>query len=125
MVNTKNCFLAFIPHRRPIDYPLHHKLGVVRTLIDRMEKVVDKKVEEDQIRQALKQFGYPDWTVNKVKQDRANNQNRSKTKKSKETSSTRTSVTIPHIQGVTEKIQRIFRAHQVAMAVKPYLSPVA
>ena len=82
----------------------------------------DKKVEEDKIKQALKQCGYPDWTVKKVKQDRANKQNKPKAKKSKETPSTRTSVTIPYIQGVTEKIQRIFRNHQVATAVKPYLS---
>ena len=79
-------------------HPLHHKLGVVRTLIDRMEKVVteeeDKKVEEDKIKQALKQCGYPHWTVKKVKQDRANKQNKPKAKKSKETPSTRTSVTI-------------------------------
>ena len=107
-------------------HPLHHKLGVVRTLIDRMEKVVteegDKKVEEDKIKQALKQCGYPDWMVKKVKQERANKQNKPKAKKSKETPSMRTSVTIPYIQGVTEKIQHIFREHQVAAAVKPYLS---
>ena len=91
-----------------------------------MEKVVTeeagKKVEEDKIKQALKQCGYPDWTVKKVKQDKANKQNKPKAKKSKETPSTHTSVTIPNIQGVTEKIQRIFREHQVATAVKPYLS---
>ena len=91
-----------------------------------MEKVVtveaDKKVEKDKIKQALKQFGYPDWTVKKVKQDRVNKQNKPKAKKSKETPSTRTSVTIPYIQGVTEKLQRIFREHRVATAIKPYLS---
>ena len=42
-------------------HPLHHKLGVVRTLIVRMEKVVteeeDKKVEKDKIRQAVKNMG--------------------------------------------------------------------
>ena len=32
----------------------------------------DKKVEEDKIKQALKQCGYPDWTVTEVKQDRVN-----------------------------------------------------
>ena len=83
-------------------HPLHHKLGVVRTWIDRMEKVVteegDKKVEEDKIKQALKQCGYPDWTVKKVKQDRANKQNKPKAKISKETPSTRTSVSIPYIK---------------------------
>ena len=54
-------------------HPLHHKLGVVRTLIDRMEKVVseeaDKKEEEDKMKQVLKHCGYPDWMIKKVKQE--------------------------------------------------------
>ena len=76
----------------------------------------------DRIKQALKQCGYPDWTVKKVKQNKANKQNKPKHTKFKETPSTRTSVTISYIQGVTEKIQRIFREHKVATVVKPYLS---
>ena len=46
-------YLKFQSHHH-----LHHKLGVVRTLLDRMDKVVteegDRKVEEDKIRKALK-----------------------------------------------------------------------
>ena len=119
--NHTNQYLNFWSH-----HPLHHKLAVVRTLTDQMEKVVtekkEKKVEDDKIRQALKQCGYPDWMVKKVKQDRKNKQNKPKAKKSRETPSTHTSVTIPYIQDVMEKIQHNFRAHQDATAVKPYLS---
>ena len=60
-----NQYLHFGSH-----HLLHQKLGVVRTLLDRKDAIVtegDKKVEEDNIRQALAQCGYPEWTVNKVK----------------------------------------------------------
>ena len=54
-------------------HPLHKKLGVVRTLLDRKERVVsedvDKIREEEHIRQALSRCGYPKWTVDKVKND--------------------------------------------------------
>ena len=54
-------------------HPIYHKLGVVRTLLDRMEKLVteetDKATEENTIHNALKQCGYPDWTMDKVKKD--------------------------------------------------------
>ena len=63
----------------------------------------DKKEEEDKMKQVLKHCGYPDWMIKKVKHDRVNKQNKPKAKKSKETPSTRTSVTIPYIQGGREK----------------------
>ena len=52
--------------------PLHQKLGVIRTLIDRVESVVtedqDKRDEEVKIREALKDCGYSKWSIDKVKQ---------------------------------------------------------
>ena len=56
--------------------PLHQKSGVIKTLLDRSESIVteaidhvDRKKEELNIRQALSTAcGYPEWTVNKVKQ---------------------------------------------------------
>lgn len=52
-------------------HPLHHKLGVIRTLLDRKDNIVtedeDKIIEEETIRSALKLCNYPDWTFNKVK----------------------------------------------------------
>ena len=53
-------------------HPLHHKLGVIRTLMDRMENIVteeqDKKEEELRIRTALTHCGYPKWALDRVKQ---------------------------------------------------------
>ena len=55
-------------------HPLHHKLGVIRRLMDRMENVVteeaDKQEEEQKIRSALADCGYPKWTFDRVKQQR-------------------------------------------------------
>ena len=52
-------------------HPLQHKLGVVRTLLDRMDKIVsedeDKLQEEVTIKKALSMCGYPKWTFDKVK----------------------------------------------------------
>ena len=66
-------------------HPLHQKLGVVRTLMDRKNAIVteedDKKQEEDTIRNALKQYGYPNWTMEKVKKDMEANTAKKKSKK--------------------------------------------
>ena len=63
-------YLQFSSH-----HPLHQKLGVIRTLLDRSESIVtevsDREKEELNIRQVLTACGYPEWTVNKVKQQRS------------------------------------------------------
>ncbi|XP_072030403.1 uncharacterized protein [Amphiura filiformis] len=57
-------------------HTLHQKLGVIRTLLDRMHNIVtedeDKKEEEERIRIALANCGYPEWTIEKVKQQMKN-----------------------------------------------------
>ena len=63
-------YLQFSSH-----HPLHQKLGVIRTLLDRNDSIVteeeDRKLEEDHIRKALSVCGYREWTINKVKKDRS------------------------------------------------------
>ena len=57
-------------------HPIHHKLGVLRTLMDRCESLVtedkDKVNEERHIQQALTKCGYPKWTIDKVKRSMKN-----------------------------------------------------
>ena len=80
-----------------------------------MDKVVteeeDRKLEEDKIRKALKQCGYPEWTVNKVKTDKVNKQAKPKPRKEKNKATTRrTLVTVPYIQGLTENFSAFITA---------------
>ena len=60
-------YLQFQSH-----HPLHQKLGVVRTLLDRKDNIVtedaDKEKEENIIREPLSDCGYPGWAVDKVKE---------------------------------------------------------
>ena len=106
-------------------HPLHHKLGVIRTLLDRKDKIVtepeDKIAEEEIIRSALMQCGYPQWTIDKVKKARQQPKKKD-SKNAKSDNKTLTNVTLPYIAGVTEKVQRIFRKHNIGSAVKPQTS---
>ncbi|XP_072051908.1 uncharacterized protein [Amphiura filiformis] len=110
-------YLNFNSHR-----PLHHKLGVVRTLLDRMNSIVteegDKKQEEDKIKQALSRCGYPSWSFKQVKEKMANKQVKPKTKKDSD-NKTKGLVVVPYVEGLSQKANRIFRKHGIATAMKP------
>ena len=47
-------------------YPLHQKLGVIRTLMDRAHSIItedeDMKAEEEHIQSSLKLCGFPNWS---------------------------------------------------------------
>ena len=49
------------------NHPLEHKRGVVRMLMNRVDRVVseeeDKKKEKDHIKAVLRSNGYPEWTL--------------------------------------------------------------
>ena len=86
----------------------------------------DKANEEKRIRTALKNCGYPNWVMDKVKQnmeDKANNTDATKAeskKKKKTENKSKGMVVIPYVNGLTERLQRIFKKHQVNTAVKPH-----
>ncbi|XP_066289701.1 uncharacterized protein [Branchiostoma lanceolatum] len=102
-------------------HPLHQKLGVIRTLMDRCKSVVteetDRQLEMEHIKQALSRCGYPDWTFKKVEHQTNKTKQKKDRKKGEETSKGR--VTLPYIQGITEPLERIFRKHNIATAVRP------
>ena len=60
-----NQYLAFDSH-----HPLHHKMGVVRTLLDRCEDIVseeeDSEKQRETVTKALGGCGYPGWTIRSV-----------------------------------------------------------
>ena len=55
-------------------HPLHQKLGIVRTLLNRCDTIVteeqDKKKEQKHIHSAMKTCGYPDWALQKVNKEK-------------------------------------------------------
>ncbi|XP_072023032.1 uncharacterized protein [Amphiura filiformis] len=65
--------------------PLHQKLGVVRTLMDRKNKIItedtDKEQEEANIKKALNTCGYPPWNIDRVKKQMETPREKKNTKK--------------------------------------------
>ncbi len=104
-------------------HPLHQKLGVVRTLLDRCDTVVtkpeDREKEEKHIEKALGACGYPPWTIKKVKTSRMAKQEKKKQQKDTQEKS-RGMVVIPYVEGLSEAVDRVFRKHRVTSAMKPH-----
>ncbi|XP_072033048.1 uncharacterized protein [Amphiura filiformis] len=93
-------YLNFASH-----HPIHHKLGVIRTLLDRMNSVIsekeDKDQEEDKIKHALKQCGYPEWTFNHVKRKMDSKQQATKPSKNKNSiEKSKGLVIVPYVENV-------------------------
>ena len=104
-------------------HPLHQKLGVIRTLLDRKEAIIteeeDKKEEEDKIKNALSQCGYPKWAVEKVKNQMTENIKNKGRKKENNKEKSNGMVVIPYIQGVSERLQRVYKKYNIQTAMKP------
>ncbi|XP_072021762.1 uncharacterized protein [Amphiura filiformis] len=124
-------FVVFIANQLiPINYlqfnshhPLHRKLGVVRTLLDRKDTIVteteDRKNEESHIKQALARCGYPEWSINKVKADKEHPKPKKKPPKdSKERS--KGLVVVPYVEGLSERVSRVFKKHGFSTSMKPH-----
>ena len=117
-------YLAFSSH-----HPLNHKLGVVRTLLDRCRELVteedDKKKEEEHVEQALRACGYPQWALTRTKKQMAERGGGGAAKKPKERSladrlKDRGQVCIPYVSGTSEALARVFKRHHVQTVMKPY-----
>ena len=113
-------YLQFSSH-----YPLHQKLGVIRTLLYRNDSIVteeeDRKLEKDHIRKALSVCGYPEWTINKVKKDRSRPRpNPVTSKNSTKTGKFKGLAVIPYVEGLSERVARVFRKYGISTAMKPH-----
>lgn len=103
-------------------HPIQHKLGVVRTLMDRCNRIVteeqDRKEEEAHIISALKKCGYPDWTFNTVKKQMNKSTDKTKTDKPND-EKCKGLVILPYVQGVSECIHRNLLKYKIASAFRP------
>ena len=104
-----NQYLNFNSH-----HPLHQKIGIVHTLRNRCDKIVtteqDKIQERRNIDSALKVCGYPAWCL----------KDRVKTRKDSDTQEDKKCViSLPYIQGVNEKLARIYKKHDITLVSKP------
>ena len=79
----------------------------------------DRVAEENRIKEALRQCGYPDWTFNKV-QKQMKDKTKKKDKKKDKTNESNGMVVIPYIEGVSERLQRSFKKYNIQTAMKPY-----
>ncbi|XP_014672559.1 PREDICTED: uncharacterized protein LOC106813029 [Priapulus caudatus] len=93
-------------------HPIIHKLGVVRTLLDRANTVVtepeDLRAEELEIRHALRNCGYPNWTIEDTKRKIEIKVTNNKLKKKGNDLKTKNRglVIIPYIKGMSERLAR-------------------
>jgi len=77
-------------------------------------------LEEENIRGALSRCGYPDWTVEKVKKDRATPKTKHNSKQKCDAEKTKGMVVVPYVQGLTERVSRVFKKHGFSTAMKPH-----
>ena len=111
-----NQYLNFASH-----HPLQHKLGVIRTLVDRASSIVTKKEEHvkelSNIYRSLAVCGYSKWTM-----DIANNRNKETRRLRRNNVTThqvKGSVTIPYLAGVSESLRRLLISYGITTHVKP------
>ncbi|XP_072039523.1 uncharacterized protein [Amphiura filiformis] len=103
---------------------LHQKLGVVRTLLDRKNKIItedkDKEEEEITIKNALCNCGYPSWSFEKVKQQMDTPKQKKKAIKKDETTKSKGLVVIPYVENVSERVARTLKSYNISAAMKPH-----
>ena len=89
-----------------------------------MENVVtedqDKRDEGIKIREAMKDCGYPRWSIDRVKQQMSEKQSKNtKPKKTKESEAPSNGMlVIPYVEGLSEKLQRVFKKCNISTAMR-------
>ena len=111
------------------NHPIQHKLGVIRTLYDRAVAVVtdptDREAELDYVDNALRRCDYPDWALKQARDKlyaRAQPPAELPTTappESSERTRPRIRVSLPYIEGLSDKLRRIFITAGVSVSIKP------
>ena len=103
-------------------HPVHQKLGIVRTLFYRCNNIITeptkKDIEKDKIKQALRICKYPEWAL----RDGTTSGQKTQDKKQynpKEPQQPRQLVVLPYVAGLSEKLCRVYKKHNVTLCSKP------
>ena len=100
------------------NHHLSHKRSVVRTLLHRVDQVVteedDRRAEINHVRAALTDNGYTKWAL-QIPRAKGPTQQQAGNK-----SSHKTMALVPYVQGLSEKLENIFREQGGAVAHKPF-----
>ena len=93
--------------------------------MDRKDAIVteeeDKVLEEENIKKALAQCGYPEWTIEKVKTQKDQHKTNKKITRTEENKGkSRGMVVLPYVKGFTERLSRIFKKHGFSTGMKPH-----
>ena len=95
----------------------HHikqKIGIISTFEPRIQELVTKEEDKEQelkhVKKALKRVGHPNWTLNRRKKGRKNQD---------EKVERRGKVVIPYVKGLSEKLARVFKRYDIETIHKP------
>ncbi|XP_070573727.1 uncharacterized protein [Ptychodera flava] len=112
-------YLNFASH-----HPLHHKLGVIRTLLDRSKNIItleeDRIKEEEHIKMALSRCGYPDWSIKKVQEEMEGRVEKKSKSKQESGEKKKGQVVIPYVEKVSEALARVYKQHGISTSMKPH-----
>ena len=111
-----NQYLNFASH-----HPLQHKLGVIRTLVDRASSIVTKKEDHtrelDDLHKSLAVCGYSNWSW--VTANNKNRETRQLRRNNGYVQQVKGSVTIPYLAGVSESLRRLLKSSGIITHIKP------
>ena len=97
-------------------HPLHQKLGVIKTLLDRCNNIRTRKQRE--------RGGAHHQRTRKMWEPKLDHKEGERTAisegKKKRTQKNHGMVTLPYDKGVTEHIQRILKHHEIGTSVRPH-----
>ena len=101
-------------------HPLIHKLGVIRTLFYRADTIIseNKDIEEEKkhIKVALDKCGYPGWSFHKAKKTKEDTQKPSQPRQGNRRPAR---VTVPYVEGLSDKLKKLFKSHNISASLKP------
>ncbi len=105
------------------NHPLHQKLGVIRTLLHRVDSIVteeeDKEEEIKVVCEALSNCGYPAWAMERVKREMVTPKNITDQNSDRKQSKSRGSVVVPYVKDLSETLTRVFKEYGIQVCIKP------